>query len=154
VSDNARWVDASKLFTFQVKYLKAACFMLVGMSGVGVALIDVAPFLTLEQLIFLDWYGQPTMPPEAVKPFRLAMLLFSWLSVLTGAVLYYVVRYGIERRERWAYRCYLWLGIAWPAGAIVISFVTTAYWYLLSAGFMTLMFTPPVFLLRRFMKPE
>jgi hypothetical protein len=146
-------MENSKLFTWQVKYLKAACWMLVAMSVAGVALVDVAPFLTLDQLIFLDWYGQPTLPPEAVKPFRLAMLLFSYLSVLSGILLYYVVRYGIERRERWAYHAYLWLGVAWPLGAIAIAIVSTAYWYLLSASIMTVLFLPPVFLLRPFMKP-
>jgi hypothetical protein len=147
-------VEANKFFALQVKYLKAACFTIAAMSVVGCVLVDVAPLLTLEQLIFLDWYGKPTLPAEAVKPFRFAMLLFSWLSALMGAVLYYVVRYGIERRERWAYHCYLWLGIAWPVGAIAIGLITTAYWYLVSAGFMTIMFTPPAFFLRRFMKAE
>ena len=142
------------LFTFLVKYLKAACWGLVAISVAGTALVDIAPLLTLDQLIFLDWYGQPTLPAEAVKPFRLAMLLFSWLSVLMGIVLHYVVKYGIERRERWAYHAYLWLGVAWPLGAIVIGIVTTAWWYLLSAAIMTFMFTPPVFLLGKFMKPE
>jgi hypothetical protein len=143
--------EASKSFRYLVGYLKLGAAMLIAMSIVGIGLIEVAPFLTLEQLIFIDWYGRPTLPAEAVMPFRLAMLLFSWLSVLSGILLYYIVRYGIERRERWAYHAYLWLGVAWPLGAAVIAIYSTAYWYLLSAGFMTLLFTPPVFLLGRYM---
>jgi len=48
---------------------------------------------------------------------------------------------------------YVVLGVCWPIGAIAIALYTTAYWYLLSASLMTLMFLPPVFLLRRYMKP-
>ncbi len=124
------------------------------LTGVaGMALLNVAPFLTLEQMIFMDWYGKPTLPPEAVKPFQLAFLLFCWLSVLSAVNLWFVVVYGIQKREAWGYTCYLALGVGWPLGAIGIAIYTTAYWYLLSAGIMTLCFTPPVFLLKRFMKP-
>lgn len=144
----AATVDAKRI-ALLVTYLKVAAASLVVVSALGIALIEVAPLLTLEQLIFMDWYGQTALPPEARKPFRLAMLLFDWLSILSGITLYYVIRHGIERRERWAYHCYLWLGLFWPAGAIGIALYTTAYWYLLSAGAMAVLFAPPVFLLRR-----
>ena len=63
-------------------------------------------------------------------------------------------RHGpLQLRERWAYHCYLILGLAWPVGAIGVALYTTAYWYLLSASIMTALFTPPVFLLRPFIKP-
>lgn len=141
------------MFTGLMRYLRAGCAMMVVMSVVGMALVNVAPFFTLEQLMFQDWYGKPTLPPEAVKPFQLGFLLFCWLSVVSGAMLYYVVRYGLERRERWSYHCYLLLGVAWPIGAIGVALYTTAYWYLLSASIMTVLFLPPVFLLRPYIKP-
>jgi len=143
----------SKRFSALISYVKAGCAMMVLMSVVGIALVKVAPFLTLEQLIFQDWYGKPTLPPEAVKPFELGYLLFAWLSVLSGATLYMTVQHGLRLGERWAYHCYLLLGLLWPVGAVAVALYTTAYWYLLSASIMTVLFLPPVFLLRPFIKP-
>jgi hypothetical protein len=142
------------MFRALILYLKAGCATLVLMSVAGIALLRVAPFLTLEQLIFIDWYGQPSLPPEAVKPFELCYLLFAWLSVLSGITLYYTVQHGLRLGERWAYHCYFAIGVFWPLGAVGIALYTTAYWYLLSASIMTLMFLPPVFLLRPFIKPS
>jgi hypothetical protein len=62
------------------------------------------------------------------------------------------VQHGLRARQRWAYHCYVVLGIFWPLGGIGIAIYTTAYWYLLSAGIMTAMFTPPVFLLPRYLE--
>jgi hypothetical protein len=146
-------MEPSKLFGALIAYVKAGCATMVLASVLGIALVKVAPFLTLEQLIFMDWYGKPTLPPEAVKPFELGYLLFAWLSILSGITLWYTVQYGLRLRERWAYHCYVILGVFWPIGAIGVALYTTAYWYLLSASIMTLLFLPPVFLLRPFIKP-
>ena len=146
-------MDQSKTFPTLILYVKAGCAMMALMSVVGIALLKVAPFLTLEQLIFQDWYGRPTLPPDAVKPFELAYLLFAWLSVLSAITLYFTVRHGLQLRERWGYHCYVVLGVFWPVGAVAIALYTTAYWYMLSASIMTIMFLPPVFLLRKHMKP-
>ena len=146
-------MDESKLFSRLIAYVKGGCVMMGVASLIGIALVKVAPFLTLEQLIFRDWYGTTTLPREAARPFEFAYLLFAWLSVLSAVTLYYTVRHGLQQRERWGYHCYVVLGVFWPVGAVAIALYTTAYWYLLSASIMTFAFMPPVFLLRRFIKP-
>lgn len=145
--------EHSRLFRVLIAYAKGACLFMAVMSLAGMLLVKVAPFLTLEQLIFRDWYGTPKLPAEAVRPFELGYLLFGWLSVLSAIVLYFTVRHGLQLRERWGYHCYLTLGVGWPIGAAGIALYTTAYWYLLSAAIMTISFLPPVFLLRKFIKP-
>jgi len=146
-------MDETKVFDGVITYVKAGCWMMVGASVLGIALVKVAPFLTLEQLIFQDWYGRPTLPPEAVKPFELGYLLFAWLSVLTGITMFYTVRHGLQQRERWGYHCYVLLGVFWPVGAVGVALYTTAYWYLLSATMMAALFLPPVFILPKYLKP-
>jgi len=141
-------------FAALIAYVKGACIVMAGMSALGIVLLKVAPLLTLEQLIFQGWYGKTTLPPEAVKPFEFCYLLFAWLSVLAAATLYSTVRHGLAKRERWAYRSYVVMGVFWPLGAIAIGLYASAYWYLLSAGMMAVAFLPPVFLLRPHIEAE
>lgn len=122
-------------------------------SAAAMLLVNIAPLLTLEQLVFLDWYGTSTLPSDAVRPFQLGFLLFGWLSILAAIMLWFVVVHGVAKGERWAFHCYLVIGLGWPIGAIGVGLYTTAYWYLISAAVMTLSFTPPVFLLGKYMKP-
>jgi hypothetical protein len=145
-------MDEPRLFRALISYLKGACIFMGASSLVAMPLVNVAPFLTLDQLIFLDWYGTPTLPADAVRPFQLGFLLFCWLSILSAIMLWFVVVHGIAKRERWGFHAYLTLGIGWPIGAFGIGLYTQAYWYLLSASIMTVSFLPPVFLLGKYMK--
>jgi hypothetical protein len=136
-----------KIFNGTINYLKivssisaAGSFMMLFTGGFD-------PSRSLDSLIWSDLYGTTDLPDAAKPAFSLAFLVFCWLSVLTFIMFYYIVKFPLARKEKWAYGCLVLVGVGWQLGAAAITLYTKAWSYFLSVGLMTVLFLPPVLLL-------
>lgn len=144
-------MSTEKTFSSIITYLKIA-------TGFGILMcLALIPFKSfdfmgangLEGMIMTDLYGSKTMPPEARPAFEFAFLLFDLLSILNLATQYLVIKYALEKKEKWAYY-YMWgIGFFWPVGAALITLHTGATSYFVSVGIMALLFFPPLIILRK-----
>lgn len=141
-----------KLFTATIQYLKIVTLSATAMCVVMLFFLSFDPMQGLDSMILNDLYGSPTMPDAARPLFNFMFLLFDWLSVLSMLTVYFVVRYGLAKKERWAYLAYLLIGIFWPLGAGVIAWYCGASSYFVSVAAMTVLFAPPAVLLFPYFK--
>jgi|SRR5687767_2023256 len=145
---------SDKLFSSTISYLKIAtlfgllmCFVLMPFKS-----FDPMGAEGLEGMIMNDLYGGKNMPADARPAFEFAFLLFDLLSILSLATQYLVIKYALEKREKWAY-WYMWgIGFLWPVGASLIALHTGAHAYFVSVGIMTLLFFPPLLLLKKYFR--
>jgi hypothetical protein len=138
---------SEKIFNGTVAYLKIATGFGAAQCLLVMFFVGFDPWHSLDGLIWTDLYGSAELPAAAKPAFSLAILLFSWLSVLMMAIMHLVARYPLARKEKWAYWAYVLIGIFWPLGGAIITCYTHAWSYFASVAIMTLMFLPPVVLL-------
>ncbi|MFN0173681.1 MAG: hypothetical protein ACKVU0_03445 [Saprospiraceae bacterium] len=140
-------MNSDKLFNATIHYLKIVTLFATVMCVVMLYFQSFDPMHGLDGMIMNDLYGTTTMPDAARPLFNLMFLLFDWLSVLSMFTIYLVVRYGLAKKERWAYFAYLLIGVFWPLGAGVIAWYCGASSYYVSVAIMTVLFMPPAILL-------
>jgi hypothetical protein len=138
---------SEKIFNGTISYLKVVFLFGSLMCFVLMFFIGFDPWHSLDSMIWSDLYGQKTLPENCKSAFELPFLLFSWLSVLSMLMLYFISKYPLAQKQQWAFWCIVLIGIFWPGGAAVITYYTQAWSYFVSVGMMTLMFFPPVLLL-------
>ena len=145
-------MSSDKIFNAVIQYLKVVTLFATLMCVVMLYFMSFDPMHGLDSMILTDLYGTPVMPDAARPIFNFMFLLFDWLSVLSMFTIYLVVRYGLAKKERWAYLAYLLIGVLWPIGAGVIALFCGTNSYFVSVAIMTLLFTPPAILLIPYFK--
>jgi len=143
-----------RLFSYLIAYYKIVTLFALAMCFVLLPYKSFDPMSEegLEGMIMHDLYGSKSMPAAARPAFEFAFLLFDLLSVLSLATQYLVIRYALQKREKWAY-WYMWgIGFFWPAGASLIAWHTGAHAYFVSVGIMGVLFFPPLLLLRKYFR--
>lgn len=138
---------SEKIFKGTLAYLKLVTGFAAVMCFVLMFFVGFDPMHSLDSMIWTDLYGSKELPEQAKPAFTLPFLLFSWLSVLTMIMLFLVAKYPMEKKEKWAYWCFVLVGIFWPAGGAAITIYTGAASYFVSVGMMAILFFPPVVLL-------
>jgi hypothetical protein len=136
-----------KVFKTTITYLKAVTGFSALMCFILIFFIGFDPWHSLDEMIWTDLYGSPTLPDVAKPAFTLPFLLFCWLSVLTMIVLFLITKYSLAKKEKWAYWVIILIGLFWPLGGAIITYYTNAWSYFVSVGMMTILFFPPVILL-------
>lgn len=138
---------SEKIFNGTVAYLKIVTGFGALMCFVLMFFVGFDPWHGLDSMIWTDLYGTKELPENAEPAFTLPFLLFAWLSVMSMILLYLIAKYPLTRKEKWAYMCFVLIGIGWPLGGGLITWYTKAWSYFVSVGMMTALFLPPVFLL-------
>jgi hypothetical protein len=136
-----------KIFNGTVSYLKVVTLVSSLMCFLLMFFVGFDPWHSLDEMIWNDLYGSPELPQVAKPAFRLPFLLFSWLSVLSMLLMYFISKYALPKKEKWAYWSVVLIGVFWPLGAAFITYCTNAWSYFVSVGMMLILFFPPVILL-------
>ena len=142
--------NTDKKFNSLITYMKGICLMMFFACLIAFFFVNTMPFFTLEQLVFNDIYGTPQMPDDARPAFVFAFLLFNLASIVACVFQYGVVKHSIAKKEKWGYQVYTVNSVLWVIGVSCIALYTGAHSYFLSAGIMTLVLIPPVFLLKKY----
>ncbi len=141
-----------KLFTGTILYLKTVTLFSIIMCFVLMFYQSFDPMHGLEQMIVQDLYGTDKMPEAARPMFVFIFLLFDWLSVLSLVAQYYVIKNGLEKKEKWAYHYMILIGFFWPLGAGVIAWYCNTPAYFVSVGMMLALFFTPLIVLKKYFK--
>ena len=145
-------MNSHRLFVLTIRYLQVSLVFGILVCLVSAFYLSFDPLgpQGLEGLIVTDLYGNSEMPGGARPMFEFMFLLFDGLSILSFAMLLMVVSIPLYRREKWAFWCYLLLGLGWPLAGAAIALVSGAHSYFYSVSIMVMLFLPPVFVLRRY----
>lgn len=138
---------SEKVFNGTVAYLKVVTGFGAGLCFLLMFFIGFDPWHSLDGMIWTDLYGNPDLPEVAKPAFTLPFLLFCWLSVLTMVLMFLIAKFSLARKEKWAFWCFILIGIFWPLGGALITYYTNAWSYFVSVGMMTILFFPPTILL-------
>lgn len=143
-------MEPDKLFKSTIAYYKIVTAFSAVMCFVLFFYKSFDPVRGLEQMIVNDLYGTKVMPAEARPIFEFVFLLFDLLSFLTLALQYMVIHFALQKREKWAYYSMFLIGLGWPIAAALISLQCGTNSYFISVGMMTVLFLPPLVVLKKY----
>lgn len=147
------FMSSEKFFNGIIIYLKILTGIIFIASISGIITQSFDPSYFIEQNFAQAIFSQNIFPDYAKKAFVVGFNLFSVLSILVAVMQYYVIHYGLKKKEKWAFNSMLYCALIWffVAGGTNLYYGYNFYIYYSVIPF-TIVLLTPILLIKKYIK--